>query len=436
MTDLDSLIREADPARELIVPQVDPAEIRRLAGRPRRSRRRLLDVLAAGVAATIALAVALVVLLAGSHGRPSPAPAAGPSAPAAARPLTRILRVLRRPQTAADRAAESAIRWGRPQLSLVRLAATTPWGERVILAPERAGPSDTLMLIGSFPAPGRLETSVVDGLSVSQIEAGQAWSAADPGTFWLRQGIPMVMVVPDGVARVTFVRTAGPAVTVRVRDNVAFADLTRFCCGVYPVTRWYAPDGRLLKVTGVRRTTPTRGTHSLGPPAINLPPGVVTVARLRLPNGAPFSLTLQRIRFERRQYLCLAVIQGSGTSQACQNPLPLPDRPLVAVMADPAACKPHPVQLVWGLALTDSTVALRAGGRDQVAVRRSIPPQLRARGNVFYVWARSAPDSLLAKTASGKVVETLPINATHVLVSKWACKQLANGGQLFASGIG
>jgi hypothetical protein len=153
-----------------------------------------------------------------------------------------------------------------------------------------------------------------------------------------------------------------------------------------------------------------------------LPPGVVTVLRSRLPDGTPFSLTLQRIRFQGRQYVCLAVTAqfrlrfgkpavGSDTTGQCEGPLPLQNRPLVAVMGDPTVCKPHPSQLVWGLALKHVTVVLRSSGRERVAARRAIPPALRARGNVFFIWARSTPDSLLARGADGKTKEIYPINA-------------------------
>jgi hypothetical protein len=139
---------------------------------------------------------------------------------------------------------------------------------------------------------------------------------------------------------------------------------------------------------------------------------VVTVAQLREPDGRPFALTLQRIRFQGRQYVCLADTQNG---QRCVGPVPLPNRPLVAVIpGEPTVCKPRPAQLVWGLALNDVSVALRSGGRERVATRRSIPAALKARGNIFYVWARSAPDSLVARNANGRLVETYPINTASV----------------------
>src|SRR5271166_4060643 len=148
MIDLDTLIREADPARDLGIPEVDPAEIGRLSRRPPRSRRSLIDAAAVGAAVAVALGVALIVLLAGHH-RAAVMTGGTAATPAAVRPLTRILAVLRRPQTSADRALESIFRPGvfqgqNPELSLVRLAAVTPWGDKVVLAPEKRRPYDTL----------------------------------------------------------------------------------------------------------------------------------------------------------------------------------------------------------------------------------------------------------------------------------------------------
>lgn len=184
-----------------------------------------------------------------------------------------------------------------------------------------------------------------------------------------------------------------------------------------------------------------RKSRRLDPPAINLPPGVVTVARLRLPDGHPFRLTLQRIRFEGRQYVCLAVTEtfhiapgkpevSIASTGQCEGPLPLPHKPLVAVMGDPTACKPRPAQLVWGLALKGVTVALRSRGREQVAVRRNIPANLHARGNVFFVWSRAAPDSLVARDPAGRAIETYVINARRTPVFATECKLHPPSGSL------
>ncbi len=433
MIDLDTLIREADPARDLAVPEVNPAEIRRLSGRPPRSWRKLIDAAAGGAAVAVALGVALIVLLAGGQNRASLKTSGNSTIPAAARPLTRMLAVLRRPETPADRAVESVLRGQNVELSLVRLAAVTPWGEQVVLAPEQGHPYDTLGIYVMSSS-----GSVGSRATANQIEAGHAWTGEGPGGGPSGRWLRLIVVVPDGVAKVAFLlepeRHFGfvsgwtgyaplhsSTVTVPVHNNIAFVQVKQYCCGELPVMRWYARDGRLMKVTG-KPTGAVVKPSAPGGPAINLPPGVVTVARLREPDGTPFSLTLQRIRFEGRQYVCLAVTQGPGTASRCEGPLPLPDRPLVEVIGDPTACKPHPAQLVWGLALTNVSVALDSGGREHVATRRSIPAELRARGNVFYVWAHSAQDSLVARNANGRAVETYPINTASMPVFATLCK--------------
>ena len=214
MIDLDTLIREADPARDLAVPEVNPAEIRRLSGRPPRSRRKLIDAAVGGAAVAVALGVALIVLLAGGQNRASLKTSGNSTIPAASRPLTRMLAVLRRPETPADRAVESVLRGQNVELSLVRLAAVTPWGEQVVLAPEQGHPYDTLgiYVISSSGFGGSRATA-------NQIEAGHAWTGEGPGGGpsgrW--RGIRLIVVVPDGVAKVAFWLEPERHVRLRVR---------------------------------------------------------------------------------------------------------------------------------------------------------------------------------------------------------------------------
>lgn len=407
MIDLDGLIREADPARDVVIPPGDPSKITSVAAGSPRRRSRVFDGLAVGSAGAVALGVALVVLLTGGQA-PVRSTSRPYSVPAAARPLVRILGVLRRSPSAADRAAGSTFRGGHIDANLVRVVALTRWKEQLELVPSLTKPA-TLSLSTLTNQHGREMTIGFGAYTASQIEQGKAWVRDDFGPFDPRHGIRLVIVVPDGVARVAFVRADGHAVTVPVHDNVAFARITDFCCGANLKTRWYAPDGRLIKVTFAN----PNGTSELGPPAINLPPGTITVARLRDPDGKPFRLTLQRIRFVGHNYLCLAVVQR-GTGQSCENPLPLPDRPLVVFTNFPVVCKPHPAQLVWGLALSDVSVAVRAGGRDERATRKSIPAALHVPGSLFYVWAGSASTDLVARSPAGRIVETLPINSKGV----------------------
>jgi hypothetical protein len=104
---------------------------RRLAGERtvvRRWRVSLSGLAAATlVAVTVALAAGAVVLL-GGHKRVTPAAAAVPGR----QQLIDILGVLRRPQTEADLSLPPGMRtlFGAPDVSLIRLATITPWGER------------------------------------------------------------------------------------------------------------------------------------------------------------------------------------------------------------------------------------------------------------------------------------------------------------------
>lgn len=224
--------------------------------RRRLSRRVLVNALGGTAAVAAALGVALVVLLAGGHRHASLMTAS--SVPPAARPLVRILGVLRRPQTAADRAVEPLVRAPDSILSLVRLAAVTPSGQKVVLVPQRGRQSGTLGLVvfGGQAAGGGTRGIAGGGPTVTPaaIEAGHA-IALVPG-----RKTTLFMVVPDGVARVSFVLTPrlrsgwtayapvrSSTVAVPVHNNVAFV---QYCCGEAQAAGWYAANGRLIKVIG------------------------------------------------------------------------------------------------------------------------------------------------------------------------------------------
>lgn len=262
---------------------------------------RIAGALWGGAAVAVALAVAAAALIAvghrnGASTRPTPVPQAE-------QPLFSILGVLRRPQTAADRAAAlrladlPAAQRARAERKLAaeehrlaargihnlslqrelkrlraqklparapdpqaRLAAVTPWGEQVILVPDRSG-----TLCTDFIYAGQTGGSSANcGLTAALIEAGRAWSLEGAGREFAggSSGVRLFIVVPDGVAKVAFVLSresgvpGGPtyrhplSVLVPVHNNVAFVQVTRQCCNGGPVTRWYAPDGRLIKQTG------------------------------------------------------------------------------------------------------------------------------------------------------------------------------------------
>jgi hypothetical protein len=89
------------PAIEPLLARVDAEQTTPSRDRPRRYGGVILGVLATAV--TVAVALAAIVLLGHGHSRQSTNQHRQPAVPAAARQLTSILGVLRRPQTAADR---------------------------------------------------------------------------------------------------------------------------------------------------------------------------------------------------------------------------------------------------------------------------------------------------------------------------------------------
>jgi hypothetical protein len=132
-------------------------------------------------------------------------------------------------------------------MSLVRAAGVTVGGQKVVLVPVRPPVGELWPTSG--PAKGGSTGTRLALLSggggccstPAEIEAGQAWSS-----FGSAAGNYIVLVVPDGVARVT-IGLARP-VTSAVHDNVAAFSVPRPVenLGVYPMT-WLGPSGKVLK---------------------------------------------------------------------------------------------------------------------------------------------------------------------------------------------
>lgn len=217
-------------------------------------------------------------------------------------------------------------------------------------------------------------------------------------------------------------RSAGPIVLVGASWLIV-AGVVAVALTLHPASRHAGGPPPATAQRGLKIGPSGNGRHGLGPPAINLPPGVVTMLRQRPPHGTPFAVTLQRILFQRRQYVCFAVRQGPGTSSQCRGPLPLPNKPLVAVESFPTICKPRPAELVWGLALKDVRVELQYSDRSVIAARKPIPAGLHARGTFFYVWASSAPNSLIARSKTGRLEETYALRGGHALPFGAVCKR-------------
>jgi hypothetical protein len=198
--------------------------------------------------------------------------------PAAVRPVTSILGVLRRPQTQADR--DPTLLWqlarqardpvavgllGTPLASFVRRATVAPWGQRIFLT---VNLSRTRRQLARLPAKWRGVT-VVHQVSVAMyplssgqaipavIEAGRAW--ADESSHGSRHADDrFVFLIPDGVGEIALwnatsiaahphplVRRHSQPVRVNVHGNVAAFSSKAFRSPGHEV--WYGPTGNVVR---------------------------------------------------------------------------------------------------------------------------------------------------------------------------------------------
>lgn len=212
----------------------------------------------------------------------SATPPGAPATPAAARPLTSILGIMRRPQANTD--INPALReqlqresrdrfdlgfFGTPIITLVRLAAVAPWGQRIYLIPHLP---PTRQQIAKLPAKWRRGgTRVTHATTISVffypmssgpvipavIEGGRAWdSDSKRGSSY--SGDRYVFVFPDGVTKVglwpsrssrahphPLVPPHAKPITVTVHNNVAAFQARRF--GSPGREIWYGPSGTIVK---------------------------------------------------------------------------------------------------------------------------------------------------------------------------------------------
>jgi hypothetical protein len=271
----------------------DPYEPDRDSRRPavKTRRRRLTRAWGtAGVvaAAAVAVGVAVVVVALVGHGRP-----ALEGRTTILQPLTWSQRLqasrgaligelapLRRPQTSAERAIARTLNrhelpfeefYGTPDRRLVRYAATTPWGQRLYLVPITPWTAQQVRAREGkhVHAPPPVEEFAVyapgapfdfGAGNAARIHAGTIgvsfWGPGGPKSGVTRE----VQVVPDGVAKVTYVLPRQPQaqfgypvysrvghLTVAVHGNIVDFQ-TRRAVGTASI--WYAADGRVLKRFG------------------------------------------------------------------------------------------------------------------------------------------------------------------------------------------
>jgi hypothetical protein len=178
--------------------------------------------------------------------------------------LINILTVLRRPQTTADlhshtiaeilrRPRGFAFGQGAIDKPLVRLVGTTPWRVPVYLIPYEPAPAGQ-----HNPSSLRQRSSHVEGIwleseggsccyTATDIENGHAINEGGFGPLNGPSQTRLIMLVPDGVARVEF-RFHSPSLrrTVGVHNNIAAGVFQRPCCHGLERTVWYAANGRVV----------------------------------------------------------------------------------------------------------------------------------------------------------------------------------------------
>jgi hypothetical protein len=275
------------PPYEHIYRQViDVNDVRRggVAGAPgrrrgsRRQRVRGALSVALPVGLTVAVVVAVIVLVARGSSRQAAMPPPRLPVPQTVRPLTSILGVLRRPQTAADRDPElirqlrrqSAI-FGTPVLSLMRLATVAPWGQRIYMVPflpptkrelsrvpggSRAGNIAKTAAIWTYPINTGSSLGVPAEIQGGRYVTNLAWvkgvKRGPAATRW-------VMVVPDDVVKVALWQATGSSsqhprhptkpgskpIIVAVHNNIGAFIAHRFTGPGREV--WYGPDGKIVK---------------------------------------------------------------------------------------------------------------------------------------------------------------------------------------------
>lgn len=251
------------PAFEVVWPRVsagDALSATDAAARAARpSGRRRVRVSGSGIllACLVGLAVAIglgAVLVLHHEGRSAPPVAPAQSIPPASRGLVGILGVLRRPQTAADRAALRSLgvlfRHFRAGVAVPSRVRASGGRQAIVLIPmrprnKRWAPGATNALFADRTGL-RLAVIAAGGgagccVTAAGIEAGQGWS-----TFGGERGSTSIFVVPDGVARLTL-HLPRP-VTARVRDNVAVVvTATMIENPTVDGMTWYDSAGRVVR---------------------------------------------------------------------------------------------------------------------------------------------------------------------------------------------
>ncbi len=289
--------------RQRSLPSDRPGSHRPLPGRVSRFASMMAIALAVSVVAGV---VVVAVVVGGGSRAPSQPGAHGHDQANSEKGLLRIVGVLRRPQTKADlpKALLPILQEtgrdafvGRPDLAGVRLATVTPAGEQVFLVPlDPPTVPSVATYLSRLPKairrrarqhlerPGlkgelRAEAAQGDRLEVQLLyhghQAGVGPTSTPTAQLFARQGaytftsdynansLELILVVPDGVARVTVIAASHDTssgftrVTGVVHNNVATVLLPAPVENPANNMIWYGPAGNVLRRIGdTRPTTP------------------------------------------------------------------------------------------------------------------------------------------------------------------------------------
>jgi hypothetical protein len=289
----------------------------------RRRRRPALGTLALAASVIVVFLVVGIALVA-LHGHPATRAGIGVRPADPDGQLRAALGVLRRPQTAADRRALKRSHelglplgdavGGRLDPASARLATVTPWHVPVLLAvvePARGGSGHPRPL----SRPGLLlSTAQASGCCASAAgveKTGDANYENDGGPPAVTR---VYVVVPDGVARVTFHVAAGKgeptrAIGATVHGNVAAIQTRDLCCaGWSPLMTWYAADGHVIKTVVTASVS-----GSVTPPRSATPEQVTVGPRVGSPQTT-FSASFRAPRTGGAYYYRLAGPSGCAGS--------------------------------------------------------------------------------------------------------------------------
>ena len=174
--------------------------------------------------------------------------------------LRAVLTVLRDRQTRADRnpalishlqALAATLEDPGPERldrSLIRIAGTTPWGARIVLAGFITISDDPRSTVPEMVG------ALVDGQIGQRAPATELRRRGVIAYFenWRHGGVHVVLVIPDHVARVAYILSGRAPIYAAVHNNTAAFEVTPAPRSLgeaenTATMKWYAADGKLTK---------------------------------------------------------------------------------------------------------------------------------------------------------------------------------------------